>query len=480
MQPTSFFQTLKQRLVDFWNLNKKRKRFWIILAIIVVILLVVLINKKPADDGSVAIASKRDVVQAVVLSGRTQSGSAVDLNFADSGRVSYVSVKEGDKVYKGQVLASLETGELSAELTIARAGLLNTETSLENIKREQDALVGNAYRALLSEGLEAVPEDSSANTIAPIISGTYIGAEGKYFLESYPSGAESGYSFRIRGLEEGTGTVTTTASPLGARGLYIRFIEDEGYAEDWVVEIPNKRSAEYVANYNAYQSALATRERVIADAEADLAVSGADASIAQARVDLIQAQIAKRRIIAPFSGIIANVNIKTGETTSSVSSNSSGVSSGITMISENDYEINLKAPEIDIAKLSIEQHADIVLDAYGGEIFSGTVVSINPGETIIDGVPVYETKVVFDVPDERVRSGMTATATIGAAKREGVLAVPANFIHTDENGSFVYVLINDKKTEKRAVQIGLRGSDSFTEIVSGLNEGEKVRVSELK
>lgn len=476
---------MKQKIIDFWNNYKTKKWVWVAVVAVVIIVLVVVIKKKPVDDGSVAVVANHDVVQSVVLSGRTQSGSAVDLNFADSGRVASVPVTEGDHVKKGQLLASLENGELNAQLTIAKAELANTNTNLDNVMREQNALVDNAYRALLSDGIGAVSEDLSTDITPPVITGAYHGAEGSYIIETYPSKSNSGYAFYVSGLEpRSTGVVAQTAVPLGTRGLFISFPSNQNYGgTKWIVEIPNKRSANYVANYNAYQSAVATHDRVIAAAQSDVAASGAQVSIAQARVDAIVAQIAKRKIVAPFDGVVANVTVKSGENASTSIGSTGTATSAVTLISENDYEVLLKAPEVDIAKLSVGQHVDITLGAYSDQVFSGTIVSINPAETIIDGVPVYETKVVFDKSDMRIRSGMTATATIIAAKRDAVIAVPANFIHTDpkdKNTAFVYVFVDDKKTEKRIVQTGLRGSDSFVEITSGLTIGEKIRVSELK
>ena len=47
-----------------------------------------------------------------------------------------------------------------------------------------------------------------------------------------------------------------------------------------------------------------------------------------------------------------------------------------------------------------------LLDAYGADVpFAGKITSINPAETIVDGVPVYETKVAFAAVDPRIRSG---------------------------------------------------------------------------
>lgn len=466
---------------------------WVVGVVVVIIILLIAIKKPSSDGDAIAVVERRDVVQSVVLSGRTQSGSAVDLGFADQGRVSSVAVKEGDTAYRGQVLASLDTSDLAADLrdaqaqlTIARAGVTNNNTSLENITREQDALVENAHRALLSEGLEVIPEDIDSDVEAPTISGTYKGSEGTYTIKFYSSGAASGASFRVSGLETASGTVAYGSSvPLGTKGLFISFPAGVRYTTStWTVEIPNKRSPFYTANYSAYQSALATRERVIADAESDLAVTGTEASIAEAKVqqaraavEAIQSRIAKRRIIAPFNGVVAHVGLKVGETTTGLSTDSIP---GITLISEQDYEVLLKAPEIDVAKLTVGQKADITLDAYGADtVFPGTIVSINPAETIVDGVPIYETKVMFVGKDARIRSGMTATATIVSDRKDGVLAVPASFIHVEKEETFVHVMTGDDETEKRIVTAGLRGSDSYVEIIGGLTEGEKVRTDSL-
>lgn len=491
---------MKQKIKDFWNVYKTKKTTWLVLAVIVIAAFVIL--KKGADPVSldVATASRTDVTDAVVLSGRSQSASAVKLGFADQGRVSSVSASEGDRVSAGQVLARLESSDLQASLKnaeasllIAKAGLANNGVNLEKVKGYQDSLVENAYRSLLSQGLEAVPESTNTSAPAPVITGDYSGPEGYYVVTAYSSGATSGASFTVSGLENGfVGEVSANTSvPLGSRGLFIRFGAGTSYpGTSWKISVPNVRSSVYTANLNAYNVAKAARDQAISTAQAELVSANSDDSIAQARVmqaqaaiDSILSQIGRRRIAAPFDGVVANVDIKPGQTTTGISSGTSGESSGstITLISENDYEVMLKVPEISVSKISVGQEVSIALDAYGpSESFPGKVVSINPAETIVDGVPVYETKVSFTKPDPRIRSGMTATATIVANHRTGVVAVPASFIHSDKEGSYVNLLVSDDRTERRAVATGLRGSDSMVEITSGLDEGQKVRVDALK
>ncbi len=395
------------------------------------------------NKSSVALTTtveRRDVVDAVLLSGRTESASAVELGFADTGRISQVFVKEGDLVSKDQLLASIDTSDLYVN-------------DLNKIIREQESLVTNAYRNLLSSSLQAIPDDITNTALDPIISGVYTGPEGDYRLRIYSSGSDSGKSFELSGLEQGLNqpVTTNTTVPLGSRGLYIQFqsIPEVGF---WTVSIPNKRSSLYAGYVNAYESAKATRDRVVADARLNN--------------ESMLSKINKRRIYAPFSGTVASVGFKQGESTDGKQT--------IKLISEKDYQIILKAPEVSVAKLQVGQTVSVTLDAYGKEEnFPAKIVSINPAETIVEGVPVYETRVMFDHTDDRIRSGMTAIAKITIREQKNVLALPNNFVHQEEGASFVYRLNGDNR-EKVTVTTGVLGSDNYVEITSGLQEGESI------
>jgi macrolide-specific efflux system membrane fusion protein len=75
--------------------------------------------------------------------------------------------------------------------------------------------------------------------------------------------------------------------------------------------------------------------------------------------------------------------------------------------------------------------------------------------------------------DERVKPGMTANAEILTDKREGVLYVPQRSVVT-RNGQKYAQIYRNGKIEEKIVQTGLRGSDGNIEIISGLNEGDKI------
>ncbi len=469
---------LTSRIIAWIKSHKKM----LIAGLVVLLLVIFLVSRKSAVTAETYTVTKQDVTLGVVLSGRTKSASQVALGFADTGRIAQVSVKEGDRVRAGQTLASLDLSDLLADLrdaeadvVIAESGLASGSVNLEKITSEQNTLVINAKKVLLSSDLEAVPSGTSISAEAPIITGDYRGEEGVYTIRVYPSGAQSGYSFEVSGLENNLSEELTIeqAVQLGTKGLYIRFPDTAGYGNTtWTVNIPNKRSSSYTANYNAYLSALSARDRVITEAKNDVTASGSQESVsqakisqAQARVQNIKSRIAKRIITAPFDGVVATVGIERGETATATST--------ISMISDADYEVSVKVPELDIGKLRVKDTAAISLDAYPGETFPGEVISINPAETIIDGVPVYEAKVAFTKKDDRVRSGMTATVRVISAMQPGVIAIPVRFVE-ESNGETLVTMQEGETTKKIPIVLGLQSSDGLVEVTSGLAQGDVV------
>ena len=70
---------------------------------------------------------------------------------------------------------------------------------------------------------------------------------------------------------------------------------------------------------------------------------------------------------------------------------------------------------------------------------------------------------------------MTANINILTAYREDVVSVPQRAIIT-KNGDKIVRILEEEKIKEVKVKVGLRGSDGNTEIISGVNEGDKVIV----
>jgi multidrug resistance efflux pump len=257
------------------------------------------------------------------------SDNVYDLAFPNAGRVASVAVKVGDHVVKGQTLATLDAGaalgavtQAKGALELAQAQYASQDVQYANAKKQQDVLVQNAYRTLLSSGLAATPSVQDDNHV-PVISGTYTcGKEGAYEIATYPSGTTSGYSFTYAGLEKGGGQVTfSTPQPLGSCGLFIQFTQGFAGATRWTVSIPNSKSATYVTNKNAYDLAVSTREQVLTQFEANLA-QNSSANTAKAAVEsaqgVYQAALGAYKnnvIVAPVNGTVTfiDADLKTGQ-----------------------------------------------------------------------------------------------------------------------------------------------------------------------
>jgi len=170
---------------------------------------------------------------------------------------------------------------------------------------------------------------------------------------------------------------------------------------------------------------------------------------------------------APISGIITKREIEKGEIVTA----SKPI---FTLISTSPFEIEVNIPEADIAKVNIGNEAEVTLDAYGSEtIFKARVVSIDPGETILEGVATYRTVLHFIEDDKRIKPGLTANVEILTDKRENVVVIPWRAVITKNGEKFVRILEGNEPREVK-VKTGLQGSDGNVEIIEGVREGDKI------
>ncbi len=432
---------------------------------------------------------KRAVVETVRVSGTVEAEIVSDIGFETGGVVRSISVKVNDMVRRGQYLAALGMGTLSAQLqsaeaarAIKRAETENASVNFDALKEKHDTLVANAESELLSDGLVAEARSSTYAVTAPTITGRYEGPRGTYKIR-IDRRQWSDYDLYVFDMEdvEPIEINKTGPTPLGERGLFISFSANLSNYDDttWYIEIPNEQSNAYAANVSAYEDAVAERERALTAAEEDIRAQGAGSSIAAAELQQAEAEVARIRALmgervltAPFDGIVTAVNIDLGET-------AEANATALSIISNTGFGVEVDLPEVDSVRVKTGNPADVVLDAIPGETFTATIASVNRTETLVDGIAVYEARLIFTTEDPRITSGMTADVTITTNKKENVLAVPARALTLKDDGSFV-VMVYDESTEETTetpVVVGLRGTDGFVEIVAGLSEGVQVLIS---
>ncbi len=243
----------------------------------------------------------------------------------------------------------------------------------------------------------------------------------------------------------------------------------------------------------AWEAAKADLNRIKAPARIqDTALARAQVKQAQAALDSAANQIENSIIKAAISGTITKVEYEAGE--QAVSGKPV-----ISMLGENNFEIEVDVSEADIAKVAINNPVEITLDAFGEDIkFAGKVYFVEPAETVIQDVIYYKVVVEFTSPpapllpaladgvkirrgEERsdgerfnIKSGMTANVVITTARKNNVLIMPSRaVIERNGNGKIVRVLVNNI-IQETPVQIGLRGDEGMVEVLSGVKEGDEV------
>ncbi len=452
--------------------NFKKKRSYVIGAILIIVLIAIIDGNKKDDVNLIkSSVSRGDIISQISLSGKVEASDNVSLRFNTSGTISDIYIKEGDSVTEGQRLMSLDNRSLNADLSRAVANLELKRAEAKVSNAELDRRVESAYIELLNNDLQAYPKSSQQdeNATVPEVSGFYSSKEeGMYNIDVYSSNAQSGYSFRYSGLEkQDTGTINEySVSKLGNLGLYLQFDADSNYGgTEWVVPIPNNRSSTYAAALNKYNEALASRD---ASESSNISFEISQAKIKQAEAEVagIQADINERILRAPFSGTVSFIGPSKGEIASSTEI-------AVSLLSQDNYEIKIQIPEVDLSKIVKDQKAEIELDAYPGEKFSGYIVSVDQAETLVDGVSVYEALVFFDDQNPNIKSGMTAKVSVFSGKKENTLRVPKQFIEKDETGEYLNVFLDDKEI-KTYVTTGFVGTDGFVEILGGVMENDVI------
>ena len=482
--------------------TKKRIVWGVIILIVASLVGYQIFGSKNNTEGILTETAKnQDLKSTVLATGQVTSNTDLSLSFKGSGIVKRVNVKVGDKVKANQLLANIDQKDELASVTTARASLASAQANYQkvidgssteevavaqvaydNAVRQQNIAVENALRALLNTGLVAEPEDNESGT-APTISGTYNDTtQGTYKIRVLYS-VNNGDGFRLTGLESIAETYFDDNLPeaLGSKGLQITFPGDQVTDDTWIVNIPNMKATNYVANYNAYQAALRTRDATIASAQANLDlekakaqpadIKAAQAQIlsAQGQLQTAQAALESTEIRSPAEGTITKIDVKVGEV-------ATALTPVIVVQDVNNLYLEANISEANIASVKKDQKVEVTFDALGPDgMFSAMVLNIDPASTVVSGVVNYKVTALLDKIEE-IKPGMTANMSILTGEKLGVLAIPIRAVIT-ENGKKMVRVVTDtksKKYEEVEVTTGFEADGGLVEILSGLSADQEI------
>lgn len=512
--------------------KKRRAGAWIALLILLGVgagFVLAARGGKKSGPYEVITLEKGDLVQSVSVTGRVVPEERVELGFEETGRITRIGRKVGEKAFRGEALAELDASKIMAELAEAEAAAKAEKVKLEELRRgariedievkkaelaktEQD--LSNAYGKVLQTLEDAYAKGDDAVRVKTL--GIFSGGQsaGYWFTVSTCDSQSKARSGELRGVSETTlrdwratltgmtGSVSEEYRPFleeevkksGARlGTLRLFLETTAWAinadclsgetslESYRKNINTGRDAiiTAIAGVEAVEQDIASAKRALETKTRELELKQAGASpeelrAAELKVEEADARVAKTQarrngmiLRAPFDGVVTEEKAKEGQII--------GANAPVMIfMSQGSPKVEAFVPEADIAKIKPGDGADITLDAYeADDIFPARVVMIDPAETLIEGVATYKITLRFTGEDARVKPGMTADIDIITAVRNSTLAVPQRAVMAEDGAKFVRVL-KGEKIERTRVATGIRGSDGLIEVTEGLGEGDKV------
>jgi len=215
-------------------------------------------------------------------------------------------------------------------------------------------------------------------------------------------------------------------------------------------------------------------EKDYLDAQTELKLTKLNLEISQARLDDAEEDLSKTSIKAPHDGVITLLSVTDGQVISGATSVSNGTDLiTIAQLSELYMEANIN--EVDVEKLYVGQPTSLRFDAIPDFEVEGHIDVIAPSARKDGNVRVFPIEVVFEVADNRVRPGISATVEVPIASVEDVVSVLLSGVFTREGEGHVY-LKTATGWEKRSVEVGINNLQ-HVEIKSGLAAKDVIALS---
>jgi multidrug efflux pump subunit AcrA (membrane-fusion protein) len=515
-------------------------RWYVIIALVILVIvgLYYWTHRAKAPSYETAVAATGNIIEKVSVTGQIMPVDKADLAFEKSGVITVLNVKVGQSVKRGDLIAKLDdAGDVAAlaaaeaklddlsrglrpeELAADQAKVGSASVALANVKQDAVNAIRTAYIQAQSavvnyaDSLFTNPQSANPNITVRTDSQTRqnsIDSERVAVgdtLGNWKSAVDmtippdhaadfldkaQGYATTIKAFLNDLSGIVNGLNP-GNSGLTQQVIDAELTAMNSALSGVNQSVTSLTAASSELRNAVAAYDQANNDFNVANAGSSPQAIRAQsATVATFQAELDKDRLLSPIAGVITKADPKVGEFVAAGSS-------AFTVQSDGQYKIEAYVPEADIAKVALADAADVTLDAYSSDTHFATVVSsIDPAETVLEGVPTYKVTLLFGEPDARIRSGMTANTEISTHEVDNVVTVPTRAIidapsvsatgatsgtftttsptaSTTAGSKAVRILNADGKSFTTVpVKVGLKGSDGTTEIISGVSAGQKV------
>src|SRR5438132_3292303 len=446
-------------------------RAWLIGLGLVAVLLIGLIARDTvfAQPAAVAIrtatADRVTVASVVSGTGSLLPAGRMNVSFKQTGILTEVDVKVGDKVTSGQVLARIDSSTQQAALAQAQASLASAQANLQTTQSPLTAAQIAQLQHQVSNAQQNYNDTvASVNAINQADAATVANDQAKVNTDC--------------GIDPASVACSQARTQL---------------AND-----QSKRHMDAISGQSRINSAsqqiTSSRDNLAVQTQVkpnSLASSQAQVASAQAQVQAAQVALNQTTLTAPTSGVVISINGVPGETAGggtaqspgslapAPSTGGTGGSSGFMVIDDNSsFVAVMPFAETDSARLAANQTVAFTFDAIPNLTISGHVLSISPSATVVSNVVDYYVSFILNRTDPRLREGMTANASVTVANADNAVRVPNAAVRTTGGTSMVTVLSNGQQVATEVIT-GVVG-DTYTEIKAGLNAGDIVVLPALR
>ena len=199
--------------------------------------------------------------------------------------------------------------------------------------------------------------------------------------------------------------------------------------------------------------------------------SKAEYDTAKLQLDVLSTQLRQlmqnTQLVAPISGVVTARNYDDGDMYSSVNP-------VLTIEQTNPVKVMVNISEVYYKQVFKGMPVDIELDAYEGETFYGKVTIVYP--TVEQNTHTFPVEVTISNPNQKVRPGMFARATVNFGDKNHVLVPDEALVKQIGAGDrYVYVYKGGKVSYNK-VELGKHIGDKY-EILSGVNPGDDVVIA---
>lgn len=230
-----------------------------------------------------------------------------------------------------------------------------------------------------------------------------------------------------------------------------------------------------------YQRAKALYEQKLISKEAfdnlkadfDIAENALDKT--RRSLQTVEDKLAKTQILAPSDGTVLSRPVEEGLVVVAAAS----VNAGTTLMTFADLSrllIKSHVNQVDAPRLTTGQPVEVNMSDVGDEPVKAHIEFIAPLATVKNNIKGFEVHAEIANNDGRLKPGMSVSMNVPVARASKAVSVPVTAVFRDRKENVVYV-VRGENPEKRKVVLGVTDL-SFAEVKSGLEEGEKIMLTE--